>query len=69
MDNMVSIMERYANNLESIIEERTTELVVEKQKTDQLLYQMLPKWVESFYLFKTSLTGEKYSKYSDISGG
>ena len=42
MDNMIQKMEKYANNLEEIVESRTSELVEEKKKTDLLLYRMLP---------------------------
>ncbi len=42
MDNMVQKLERYANNLEEIVQQRTVELVEEKKKTDLLLYRMLP---------------------------
>ncbi|XP_048248100.1 guanylate cyclase 32E-like [Haliotis rufescens] len=44
-DNMMIIMERYANNLEAVVAERTVELAEEKKKTDLLLYRMLPKSV------------------------
>ena len=44
MDNMLSMMEKYANNLEEIVQQRTGELVEEKKKTDMLLYSMLPRW-------------------------
>ena len=43
MDNMIAIMEKYANNLEDIVEDRTQQLLEEKKKTDNLLHQMLPK--------------------------
>ncbi|KAK2186746.1 hypothetical protein NP493_190g03005 [Ridgeia piscesae] len=43
MDNMLSMMEKYANNLEELVEVRTSELVEEKKKTDMLLYRMLPQ--------------------------
>ena len=45
MDNMVSMLESYANNLEGLVQQRTNELVEEKKKTDKLLYQMLPTYV------------------------
>ncbi len=44
MDNMLDMMEKYANNLEEIVEQRTSELVDEKKKTDSLLYRMLPRY-------------------------
>ena len=43
MDNMLDMMEKYANNLEDIVEQRTAELVEEKKKTDTLLFRMLPR--------------------------
>lgn len=42
MDNILSMMEKYAYNLEEIVEERTQQLMEEKKKTDRLLYRMLP---------------------------
>ena len=45
VDNMVQKLEKYANNLETIVAERTKELVAKKEKTDQLLHKMLPKSV------------------------
>ena len=45
MDNMLRMMEKYANNLEEVISERTKQLMEEKKKTDTLLYRMLPKYV------------------------
>ena len=43
MEHMVKMMEKYANNLEEIVSERTTQLEEEKKKTDMLLNRMLPK--------------------------
>ena len=44
MDNILGMMEKYAYNLEEIVEERTQQLAEEKKKTDRLLYRMLPSW-------------------------
>ena len=41
-DNMFNMMEKYANNLETLVDERTHLLHEEKRKTDDLLYLMLP---------------------------
>lgn len=40
---MLTMMEKYTNNLESIVQERTKQLELEKSKTNELLYKMLPK--------------------------
>ena len=42
MDNMVRLLEKYATNLEDLVQQRTVELVDEKKKTDSLLGRMLP---------------------------
>lgn len=42
-DNMLAMMEKYANNLEALVGERTQLLIEEKQKTDALLHEMLPR--------------------------
>lgn len=38
-------MEKYANNLEVLVDERTDQLSEEKKKTEALLYEMLPRYV------------------------
>ncbi|XP_028299793.1 atrial natriuretic peptide receptor 2-like [Gouania willdenowi] len=43
VDMMMNLMEKYSKHLEAIVAERTQDLLQEKQKTDQLLYSMLPK--------------------------
>lgn len=42
-DNMIAMMEKYADNLEVLVDERTDQLIEEKKKTDALLYEMLPR--------------------------
>jgi len=42
MDSMLQKLEKYADNLESIVQHRTAELMDEKHKTDMLLHRMLP---------------------------
>ena len=43
LDNLLSRMEQYANNLESLVEERTADYLEQKKKAEDLLYMMLPK--------------------------
>lgn len=43
MDNMIAMMEKYTDNLEEVVQERTQQLEDEKLKTDELLYRMLPR--------------------------
>ncbi|ESO05547.1 hypothetical protein HELRODRAFT_77371 [Helobdella robusta] len=45
VDSMLKKLEKYANNLEMIVEQRTEELVEEKRKTDLLLNSMLPPFI------------------------
>jgi len=44
MDSMIQKLEKYADNLEGIVQQRTALLMDEKQKTDMLLYRMLPAY-------------------------
>uniref|UniRef100_F6Y3Q3 Guanylate cyclase n=1 Tax=Monodelphis domestica TaxID=13616 RepID=F6Y3Q3_MONDO len=45
VDMMMTLMEKYSKHLEVLVVERTQDLMHEKQKTDRLLYSMLPKQV------------------------
>ena len=42
MDAMIQKLEKYADHLENLVRDRTAALEGEKQKTDTLLYRMLP---------------------------
>jgi len=43
IDNMLETMEKYGQTLEDMIEERTNALLREKEKTDKLLYSLMPR--------------------------
>ena len=45
LDNLLSRMEQYAENLESLVEDRTKAFLDEKKKSEELLYRVLPKFV------------------------
>ena len=44
---MLAIMEKYQENLEELVEERTEQLIEEKKKTDALLHRMLPRYCKT----------------------
>lgn len=45
VDTMFQMLEKYSNNLEELIRERTEQLDMERKKTEQLLNRMLPRSV------------------------
>lgn len=45
MDDLVLRMEQYANNLEALVEEKTDQLSQEKRRSEELLFQVLPRLV------------------------
>lgn len=47
-ENLLIRMEQYACDLEMIVKQRTNELAEEKKKTEELLYQILPKYSRVF---------------------
>ena len=44
LDTLLHRMEQYANNLEGLAEERTTAFLEEKKRSEELLYEVLPKY-------------------------
>ena len=43
-DRMLKMMDKYTDQLEVLVEERTLQLAEEKDRADQLLYLMLPRY-------------------------
>ncbi|GFO39624.1 guanylate cyclase [Plakobranchus ocellatus] len=72
IDNMLAMLEKYANHLEELVAERTSELDAEKKKTENLLYRMLPQSVaEDLKLgkpVKAELFDDVTIYFSDIVG-
>ncbi|KAL6108024.1 uncharacterized protein ACO6RY_18656 [Pungitius sinensis] len=72
VDMMMKLMENYSKHLEAIVAERTQDLLQEKQKTDQLLYSMLPKPVADDLRQGRTTDAQSFSNatvyFSDIVG-
>ena len=43
LESLLDRMEQYTNNLENLIQDRTEDYLVEKNKTEGLLHELLPK--------------------------
>ncbi|UYV71698.1 hypothetical protein LAZ67_9000072 [Cordylochernes scorpioides] len=72
MDNIIDRMERYTDNLEELVEERTALLIEEQKKTETLLRQMLPRSVAAKMMRGDAVIPEAYDAatiyFSDIVG-
>ena len=44
-------MEQYANNLEGLVEQRTQAFLDEKRRSEELLYQVLPRYTITQFIF------------------
>ena len=60
MDNMIQKLEKYTNNLEGIVAQRTGQLVEEKKKTETLLFRMLPRLYKQKFM-KIACNWERWS--------
>ncbi|RUS70930.1 hypothetical protein EGW08_021306, partial [Elysia chlorotica] len=72
IDNMLAKMEKYTDDLEMMVEERTNELKREKKMTDTLLLRMLPQSVAEKLKRGHPVPPEQYEQvtiyFSDIVG-
>jgi len=55
LDNLLSRMEQYAYNLEGLVEARTADYLEQKKKAEDLLYMMLPRFVQLIYCLMSSV--------------
>lgn len=55
-------MEQYAQNLEKLVEDRTSAYFEEKRKCEELLYQLLPVSIASQLIQGKSVQAETYEQ-------
>ncbi|XP_053671502.1 uncharacterized protein LOC128721742 [Anopheles nili] len=72
VDTMFQMLEKYSNNLEELIRERTEQLDIERKKTEQLLNRMLPSSVAEKLKMGLAVEPEEFAEvtiyFSDIVG-
>uniref|UniRef100_A0A8R1DGR4 guanylate cyclase n=1 Tax=Caenorhabditis japonica TaxID=281687 RepID=A0A8R1DGR4_CAEJA len=64
IDQMIEMIDEYSANLEQIVAERTRELEMEMSKTENLLYQLLPKSIADTIRSGRNVVPEQHSSVS-----